>query len=277
MARMCHLFAISSSEPRTLKPFADDLAPFATKENPDGWGLAAIRAAETTLVKEARSFAEALAEGGPTVARALRASGDTILFHMRDTSVGKNSLDNTHPFRRHFLKRTFVFMHNGTVPDVRGLPLSRFTRAGETDSEHAFLWFLEAMPPAPPRNFARWLKGESDLVRRLGKFNFVLAENDTMWAYADNALYYAERIEPVDAESRPASSARLGRTTRPVARPSLMRTPASARAPNAPVRRGAARVVLIASCPMTNSDRWLPLAAGSLLVAKHGRVQEILE
>lgn len=283
MARMCHLFAISSSAPRTLKPFADDLAPFATKENPDGWGLAAIRAAETTLVKEARSFAEALAEGGPTVARALRASGDTILFHMRDTSVGKNSLDNTHPFRRHFLKRTFVFMHNGTVPDVRGLPLSRFTRAGETDSEHAFLWFLEAMPPAPPRNFARWLKGESDLVRRLGKFNFVLAENDTMWAYADNALYYAERVEPADARAVPARPAGAARSThashaaRTGARLQLVKSAAATQRPPVPARRSAARVVLVATCPMTKTDRWERLTAGSLLVAKHGRVVEILE
>jgi len=283
MSRMCHLFAISASEPRTVKPFAGDLAPFAAKENPDGWGLAAIRATETTLLKEPRSFATALAEGGPTVTRALRASGETILFHMRETSVGKNTADNTHPFRRHFLKRTFVFMHNGTVPDVRGLPLSRLTRAGETDSEHAFLWFLEAMPATPPRSFARWLKGESDLVRRLGKFNFVLAEHDTMWAYADNSLYYAERVEPAEQDARPtrpagASHARhAAHAAKPGARLELVRSSAAARRPHTPARRSAARVVLVGTCPITRSDRWERLPSGSLLVAKRGRVLEILQ
>ncbi|MFN0149724.1 MAG: class II glutamine amidotransferase [bacterium] len=274
---MCHLFAISASEPRTIKPFAENLAPFATKENPDGWGLAAIRTTQTTLIKEPRSFASALDEGGPTVTRALRANGETLLFHLRDSSVGKNSIDNTHPFRRHFLKRSFVFMHNGTVPDVRKLPLSRLERTGETDSEHAFLWFLEAMPPAPPRNFSRWLKGESDLVRRLGKFNFVLAEGSTLWAYADTSLFYAERVEPAEEASRPARPARSTHSASPGSRLQLVRSAAGARASHAPARRSAARVVLVASCPMTQSDRWTQLAQGSLLVAKHGRVQEILQ
>ena len=264
---MCQLFAISSSVPTTIAPFADALALLSEKDSPDGWGLAAINADRTSLVKEPRRFATALASGSTDAARALRTAGETLLFHLRDTSVGRNTIDNTHPFRRHFLKRTFLFMHNGTVPDVKKLPLSRLERAGQTDSEHAFLWFLEAMPPVPPRNLARWLKGESDLIRRLGKFNFVMAEGGTLWAYADTALYYAERRSPAVAAQRAASG---GAATSGSRRGASLRVVARAG------RSATERMVLVATRPLTTGDRWEPLATGSLLVARGGRVVEIV-
>jgi glutamine amidotransferase len=263
---MCHLFAISSSDPTTIAPFAAALAPFSEKESPHGWGLAAINADRTSIIKEPRRFATALGSGSAEVARALRTAGETILFHMRDASVGKNSIDNTHPFRRHFLKRTFLFMHNGTVPEVKKLPLSRLERAGQTDSEHAFLWFLEAMPPVPPRNLALWLKGESDLIRRLGKFNFVMAEGGTLWAYADTALFYAER------RSSPAQ-----RAARSGGAASGPRGSARSRAAARTERLATERMVLVATCPFTTEDRWRPLATGNLLVARGGRVVEVID
>lgn len=273
---MCHLFAISSNVPQSIAPFAGDLAPFSEKESPDGWGLGTLHGGASTLIKEPRRFATALESDSAAVSRALRTTGTTLLFHMRESSVGKNTTENTHPFRRRFIQRTYLFMHNGTVPDVRKLPLSRLERAGQTDSEHAFLWFLEAMPPVPPKNLARWLKGESDLVRRLGKFNFVLAEGDTIWAYADTALYYAERADSPAARRSP-----LAIVPRPANPAGPRRAASDAASSLSGGRRGgpsaSARSVLLSTCPIATNDRWHRLETGSLLVARSGHLVEIID
>jgi glutamine amidotransferase len=256
---MCHLFAISSSAPRPIEPFLPAIAPFAETESPHGWGFAALSVGRTTLVKEPRSFAAAWREAGPAVTRAARTAGETMLFHIREASVGKHTLENTHPFRRRVLGRTFLFMHNGTVREVKKRPLRRLDPVGDTDSEHAFLWLLESLPPDPPRRLARWLKDAGNAIRTLGKFNFVMAEGDTIWAYADTALTWCARAETID--DRPAAG-----TTPP------RRTGLAGRS------KRTARSVLVATCPFTadTGDAWHPMAPGELLVARRGRVMEIV-
>jgi predicted glutamine amidotransferase len=36
-------------------------------------------------------------------------------------------------------------------------------------------------------------------------------------------------------------------------------------------------MVLVATCPFTTEDRWRPLATGNLLVARGGRVVEVID
>lgn len=237
---MCHLFSISSSAPRTLGPFFEPLAPFSEKESPDGWGIAVAAAGRTTLIKEPRTFATALREGNGSVARAAKASGSVLIFHIREASVGKNSAVNTHPFRRRARGRTFLFAHNGTVPRVKERALRRLEPAGDTDSEHAFLSILETMPASTGPAFARWLKTAADEVRATGKFNFVMTDGKTLWAYADTALHWCHRSEHLDG------------------------------------KRKATQAVLVATCPFTAGDPWSPLQPGNLLVARSGRVTAIL-
>jgi glutamine amidotransferase len=253
---MCHLFAASASAPRTLGEFFPAFAPFAEKESPHGWGLAAYGAGATTLFKEPRSFAVAHRDGSPTVARAAKTSGTALLFHIRDASVGAHTLDNTHPFRRRVAGKTFLFAHHGTVPRVKERPLLRLERAGETDSEHAFLWMLEAMPATRPSLLTRWVRDAGNDLRALGKFNFILSEGDTIWALADTALWWCARSEPLASKYAAAPSRRS------VAR--------AARTLN---------TILVATCPFTadSGDSWRPLAPGALIVARRGRVVEIIE
>lgn len=253
---MCHLFALSASAPRTLGPFFEGLAPYSEKESPDGWGVAASLAGRTTLIRQPRTFATALRNGNGDVARAAKTPGDTLLFHIREGSVGKNRLENTHPFRRNVLGRTFLFIHNGTVRPVKDRVLRRLAPAGDTDSEHAFLWLLESMPASAPGKFTRWLKERGDELRAAGKFNFVLAAEKTLWAYADTSLHWSARVETLREEAAPAP-----------------RRKSASRAPEA--RR--VRSVLVATCPFTAGDSWTPLAAGSLLVARGGRVVTIVQ
>ncbi len=254
---MCHLFAISSSAPRTLGPFFESLAPYSETESPDGWGVAAAAAGRTTLIKEPRTFAAALRAGNGAVARAARTPGDVLLFHIREGSVGKNSPENTHPFRRRALRRTFLFAHNGTVPRVKERALRRLEPAGDTDSEHAFLSILESMPASPAPAFARWLKAAADEIRSTGKFNFVMTDGETLWAYADTSLHWCRRKQAADGRRGAARTERPKRTIVPPAKRTV-------------------RSVLVATCPFTDEDSWSPLEPGNLLVARSGRMQAIL-
>ena len=75
---------------------------------------------------------------------------EAVLVHARRAVVGKAKDENTQPFRF----RRWLFAHDGTIEGferirpklVAGLPdFLRRNLAGETDSEHAFLWFLKLL------------------------------------------------------------------------------------------------------------------------------------
>jgi glutamine amidotransferase len=75
---------------------------------------------------------------------------EAILVHARYATVGKAKDENTHPFRF----RRWLFAHDGTVEAfdrirpllLDGLPdFLRRNVAGDTDSEHLFMWFLKAL------------------------------------------------------------------------------------------------------------------------------------
>jgi predicted glutamine amidotransferase len=75
---------------------------------------------------------------------------EAVLVHARRAQVGKAKDENTQPFRF----RRWLFAHDGTIEGferirpklVAGLPdFLRRNLAGETDSEHAFLWFLKLL------------------------------------------------------------------------------------------------------------------------------------
>jgi len=75
---------------------------------------------------------------------------EALLAHARYASVGKAKDENTHPFRF----RRWLFAHDGTIeafdlvrPKLeQGVPeFLRRNVMGDTDSEHAFMWFLKLL------------------------------------------------------------------------------------------------------------------------------------
>jgi predicted glutamine amidotransferase len=75
---------------------------------------------------------------------------EALLVHARRATVGKAKDENTQPFRF----RRWLFAHDGTIEGfehirpklLAGLPdFLRRQLAGDTDSEHAFLWFLKLL------------------------------------------------------------------------------------------------------------------------------------
>src|SRR6266550_1889320 len=75
---------------------------------------------------------------------------EALLAHSRTATVGTLKDENTHPFRF----RRWLFAHDGTIEGFKEVKpkltdaLPDFLRrniAGETDSEHAFMYFLKVL------------------------------------------------------------------------------------------------------------------------------------
>jgi glutamine amidotransferase len=75
---------------------------------------------------------------------------EALLVHARTATVGNAKDENTHPFRF----RRWLFAHDGTIEDwpqvkprlLAALPdFLRRNILGETDSEHAFMYFLKVL------------------------------------------------------------------------------------------------------------------------------------
>ncbi len=75
---------------------------------------------------------------------------EALLVHARSATIGNHKDENTHPFRF----RRWLFAHDGTIEDwqqvkpklLASLPdFLRRNIEGETDSEHAFMFFLKLL------------------------------------------------------------------------------------------------------------------------------------
>lgn len=146
---MCRLFAYAGP-PVDLAPYL--LAPATSLrslacEHSDGWGIAAWRdPTEAAFVAKAPEDAES----GAAFERAARTRAPRVLAHIRKTSSGAVSMPNTHPWSY----GRWAFCHNGTLWGIEerrdallgGLDEDlRRLRVGETDSEVAFLLFLQEL------------------------------------------------------------------------------------------------------------------------------------
>jgi predicted glutamine amidotransferase len=156
---MCRLFAFRSTSPvcgpASLRGTGNSLAVQSRcdargESHVDGWGLA--------------SFDD---DGEPRITKSVQAAFSDLRFdelaksvattalvaHVRQASVGRTAIVNTHPF----VHGRWVFVHNGTLQDfaARKGPLLaaipddlRQMIHGDTDSEHVFLFWLSQLRTA---------------------------------------------------------------------------------------------------------------------------------
>lgn len=201
---MCELFGLSAARPAAA---VAELAEFRrrgglTADNPDGWGIAWWQGDAFRLAKEplpGRDSAR-FAELGGSVASSL------VVAHVRKASWPPvSSADNTHPFQRICCGRSWVFAHNGNIPDMAALARADERPvchpAGQTDSEHAFCHVLShiamrfsAIPLALAADGWPSLLAElSERIAAHGKFNFLMSDGDCLIAYGHDRLHHLER------------------------------------------------------------------------------------
>lgn len=144
------LFAIHQSDPNLLRCQIARLDGHVALRDPDrlpdAYGFGHYGGGSVLLGKRPTGASHAL--GLAELVGQL--DSESLLVHARYATVGKAKDENTHPFRF----RRWLFAHAGTVEAfdrVRPVLLAalpdflRRNVMGETDSEHAFNWFLKLL------------------------------------------------------------------------------------------------------------------------------------
>lgn len=149
---MCRLFGqLADSRMDACEPLcsAENALRLQSHKHPHGWGVAwfGARGPQVRRGVMPAHADEAFVHAGQ------RARSRVVLAHVRDASVGRVALVNTHPF----VEGQWVFAHNGTVARYRksrtvrqallaAISPDRQRRlTGETDSERCFQLFLSRL------------------------------------------------------------------------------------------------------------------------------------
>ncbi len=264
---MCELFAMSSRYPTTVGFSLETLARRGGHDGPhkDGWGVAYFEDHDVFLLRESSPAAESdlvrfMEENGPP--------SNLVLSHIRLATQGQPALRNTQPFQRELGGRAHVFAHNGNMPGVKQhcrLESPRFTPVGETDSELAFcsllqqlgvLWDQSNGKPPTVESRLELVAGFAAWLRRLGPFNFVYSDGDTLFVHSD-------RRRQDNGEERPPGLHMLVRSSNQQAvdltQSGVMLAPV------------AQELVLVASVPLTD-EPWEPLGEGETVALTKGLV-----
>lgn len=259
--RMCELLGMECNLPTDIVFSFTGFALRGGKTGPhaDGWGLALYEG------KFARSFLEPVPACDSAMAEFIRKNPIKTLLavaHVRKKTRGRPSIENTHPFKRVLWGRDWVFAHNGTLPRIKRRPLRIEEPVGDTDSEHAFCWMIEqlrsAFPAGYPRNPRRLWRLIAELGAELGaegKFNFLLADGQHLYARCGTQLCYIVRESP------------FGRAT---LRDAEIQIDFSA------VTTAKDRIAVVATEPLTRDETWQIGQPGSLWVFDHGALQATL-
>lgn len=169
------------------------------EENQSGWGVGWYDSAgRARVVKEATRAdhsekAMELSKDQP--------SSDLFVIHVRKATVGKISLNNTHPFTSHLRGRDWIFAHNGTIRRLERLSVDGYRPQGSTDSEIAFFHLLTKLgdldDEAGEDEEADVIIGAARELSEDGRVNFLLSDGRTLYAYHDGhkTLHFRERFD----------------------------------------------------------------------------------
>jgi predicted glutamine amidotransferase len=227
-----------------------------TAHHSDGWGLALYQGRFAQVFLEPRPACE-----GPLASFVRDNPIRTLLAvaHVRKMTVGTQSLENTHPFKRVWWGRDWVFAHNGTLPGVKDKPVGDFAPVGETDSEHAFCWMLNQLraafpdgyPEDRPADLWKCVAELGGLLGAEGTCNFLLADGRHLFARCGTKLAFVIRRAPFGRATLRDADVEVDF--------SALTTPAD-------------RVAVIATSPLTRDEPWTEGTPGTLWVFRQGEL-----
>jgi len=264
---MCELFAMSARFPTTVRLSLDELARHggATGPHRDGWGIALLDEGDAFILREPEAACQSR---WVEFLNARLPRTEVAIAHVRKATQGERKLRNTQPFSRELGGRRHVFAHNGHLTGLAAGPgARRFRPIGETDSELAFCVLLERLAPM-------WDRGTPDLDARLREIAAFAADlrgrGPANFLYTDGEVIVAHGHERTQADGKVSApglhvlcrSCTAGSDAVPLAGVSID-------------REARQEVALVASVPLSG-ERWEPLAAGEMVVLRHGRVVQHL-
>ena len=255
---MCELFSMNSKFPTDVNFSLEEFSLHGGGTGPhsDGWGIAYAMGRDFRIIKEPEAAFES---DCVQYIEKHRFASHLVLSHIRRASPSKKvAFENTHPFDREFLGRRLVFAHNGFVEEPESLfgdSDQRWLPLGGTDSEITFMFILSRLAQRitrpeeyHPRLVEEVLREVSPMIRERGKFNFLLADTQFLFAHGDTSLYSLCRA--CDLEEHQLASEAL----------------------RVLVSHGPGQdVALVATNPLTLSEPWVPFEPGEIRVFHEGR------
>ncbi len=187
-----------TSAPRSLSTLS--------REHPDGWGIA-LYSTEDRAWRVHRNTARA-SDCSEFRRVAAAGSASLVIAHVRQKTVGRTALANTHPFER----GRWVFAHNGTIRRTEALsalvsPERHAEIEGDTDTERLFAFFLTRLDEAgladspasdaTDRVLARATR-ELRAIADFGAWNYLLSDGLALYAHRfGRTLHMLRRHEAV--------------------------------------------------------------------------------
>ncbi|HEY5763429.1 MAG TPA: class II glutamine amidotransferase [Rhodocyclaceae bacterium] len=218
----------------------------------DGWGIAFFEGKGVRLFLDPEpSVSSRIAD----LVKAYPIHSLNVIAHIRRSTQGVVSLENTHPFQRELWGRYWVFAHNGNLErrddggDMDPRPV------GNTDSEWAFCGLMRSLQErfgntAPERDaLFDAVADYSRDIGRLGEFNFMLSNGDWLLAHCSTHLAYIVRRAPFAKAHLCDEDVTVDFNQ--------VTTPND-------------RVAVIASIPLTDNEAWKTMPAGSLWLFEQG-------
>ncbi|MGO1247052.1 MAG: class II glutamine amidotransferase [Oceanisphaera sp.] len=198
---MCELLGMSANVPTDICFSFAGLMQRGGRTGPhkDGWGIVFYEG------KGLRTFKDPKPSSQSRVAKLVQEypiKSCSVISHIRQANRGGIALENTHPFTRELWGRYWTFAHNGQLSGYDKLDTGRHNPVGETDSELAFCWILDAMEreyptqPADMSEMFRYVASLCDQLRELGVFNMLLSDGEYLMTYCSNNLHWITRRAP---------------------------------------------------------------------------------
>lgn len=250
---MCQLLGMNSNVPTDIVFSFEGFRRRGglTDDHADGWGIAFFED------QGCRLFLDYLPSAVSPVADLVRSypiKSCNVIAHIRKATQGRVSLANTHPFRRELWGHYWIFAHNGNLRDLPPPCSSRFQAVGETDSEAAFCWLLNALAlrfascPPLPALYAAVQELVAELAQR-GTFNCLLSNGQFLFAHCSTTLHYVVRQAPFATAHLADADLSIDFAT---------------------VTSPADRVAVIATQPLTDNEVWTAMAPGELILFSEG-------
>ena len=247
---MCQLLGMNANTPTDVMFSFAGLAHRAD-EHKDGFGIGFFEGRGLRLFIDPES-----ARASPVAEMVKRypIKSDQVIAHIRKATYGRVALENCHPFVRELWGRYWVFAHNGDLHGYAPALHGAFRPVGDTDSERAFCWLMQELAKAHAgvptvEELSTTLRELMPAPAAHGSFNMLLSNGQALWAHASTKLHWLVRQHPFGAATLADEdlSVDFGALT-------------SARD----------RVAVVATEPLTQDERWTPMAAGELRVFVDG-------
>ena len=268
---MCRLFGFRSvilSQVHSSLVDADNALLAQSPKHPDGWGVAYYVNGAPHIVKSANAALNC------NIFKKVSGvvSSNTVLAHIRNTTIGDKNILNTHPFQ--FGQWTFA--HNGNIKNfdqfrdqllARVSPTFKRFVLGETDSEVLFYYFLSFLETKfdltdrsiPIRQLSDALREAlSNLLKIIGPYSqvddagdsetyitFILTNGETMIAHqgGKNLYYSTYKNTCKDRDICPSYSPECEAAT----------------------KTGIVNHLIFSSEPLSGDNIWIPLNSGQII------------